>query len=107
MVDENLWVRQVITFRSSLNLYDLSKKLKAVAFIREMKVVDAEDSILIKTNMSSKYCRNIIKVLLKEEYDSEFLYQISSEPTLKLSFIDYRKTLRDIKAIEGVVKGLD
>lgn len=104
--DENLGVRQTKSIKTNLGKTELFNKLKSDPVIRTMKMIETENGITLKTGMTWKSFGEEIKIIHKSENNSNFEYQISSNPKLKYTIVDYGKNLQNLNSIENVIKNI-
>lgn len=107
ITNENLNVNQTKSIISDMNKTELIQKLKKDPIIGKMKMIEIENGILIKTNMSWKSFGEEIKIISKSNENFNFEYQVSSCPKLKTTLIDYGKNHENITRIENAIKNMD
>jgi hypothetical protein len=101
---ENLKLIQTKNIQTKLNKKELIEKLKTDQIIGKMKMVEMENGILLKSDMTWKSWGEEIKILLISTKDTEFEYKITSRPRVKITLLDYGKNLENIHRIETVIK---
>jgi hypothetical protein len=106
LTDKNLGVNQTKSLKSELSKIELIEKLKLDPIIGKMKMNETENGIVLKTGMSWKSWGEEIKIILKSIKDKEFEYEISSNPRLKTTLVDYGKNLQNVNKIENVIKNI-
>ncbi len=104
--DENLGVTQTKEIKTKLGKIELVNKLKSDPIISKMEMIDTENGINLKTGMTWKSWGEEIKIILKSENNSDFEYQISSSPKLKMIIVDYGKNLQNLTRIENVINNI-
>lgn len=104
--DENLGVTQTKEIKTKLGKIELINKLKSDPIISKMKMIDTENGINLKTGMTWESWGEEIKIILKSENNSDFEYQISSSPKLKMTIVDYGKNLQNLTRIENVINNI-
>lgn len=101
--DENLSVFQSKKVVSPWNTSTLIEKLKADPVFRKMKMTETEDGVVLSTSLSWKSWGEKIKIKNLGPKANEFEYLVSSSPHLKLTVVDYGKSLVNVKSIEKVL----
>jgi hypothetical protein len=97
-------VNQSRILKTCLNKTDLINKLKNDPIIGKMKMTEIKNGILLKSGVTWKSWGEEIKIILKTDNETEFEYQISSNPKLKTTIVDFGKNLENINRIENVIK---
>jgi hypothetical protein len=106
LTDKNLGVNQTKSLKSELSKIELIEKLKLDPIIGKMKMNETEKGIVLKTGVTWKSWGEEIKIILKSIKDKEFEYEISSNPRLKTTLVDYGKNLQNVNKIENVIKNI-
>ena len=106
ITSENLGVNQTKKIKSGINKSKLIETLKNDPITGKMKMKEIENGILLMTNMTWKSWGEEIKILLKSEENSDFEYQVSSSPKLKITLADYGKNLENVILIENTIKNI-
>tara|TARA_R110002049_G_C8839165_1_gene536233 strand:+ start:67 stop:597 length:531 start_codon:yes stop_codon:yes gene_type:complete len=106
LTDKNLGVNQAKSLKSELSKIELIEKLKLDPIIGKMKMNETENGIVLKTDMTWKSWGEEIKIILKSIKGKEFEYEISSNPKLKTTLVDYGKNLQNVNKIEEVIKNI-
>tara|TARA_R110002074_G_scaffold166808_1_gene327665 strand:- start:90 stop:473 length:384 start_codon:yes stop_codon:yes gene_type:complete len=106
ITNDNVGVNQSRNLKTGLNKTDLINKLKTDPIIGKMKMTEIENGILLKSGMTWKSWGEEIKIILKSENITDFEYQISSNPKLKTTLVDYGKNLENINRIESAIKNI-
>jgi hypothetical protein len=104
MTDQNLGVSQKKNLKSEFNKSELIEKLKSDPIIGKMKMQEIENGIILKTGMTLLSWGEEIRIILQTKGESDFDYQISSRPKLKITLVDFGKNLENVTRIENVMK---
>jgi hypothetical protein len=102
--DDNVGVNQTRIIETNLNKKELIHKLKLNPTIGKMKMTEMENGVVFKTGMTMKSWGEEIKIILISNKESNFEYQVTSSPKLKITIVDYGKNLENINKIENVIK---
>lgn len=106
MTDQNLGVSQKKNLKSEFNKSELIEKLKSDPIIGKMKMQEIENGIILKTGMTWLSWGEEIRIILQTKGVSDFDYQISSRPKLKMTLVDFGKNLENVNRIENVMKNM-
>ena len=104
MTAQNLGVSQKKNLKSEFNKSELIEKLKSDPIIGKMKMQEIENGIILKTGMTWLSWGEEIRIILQTKGESDFDYQISSRPKLKMTLVDFGKNLENVNRIENVMK---
>ena len=104
--NNNLGVRQTKAIKTKLGRNELISKLKADPTVADLKMVETENGVSLKTGITMKSFGEDIKIELISESESDFEYQISSSPKIKTTIIDYGKNLENINRIERMITNM-
>lgn len=104
ITDDNVGVNQTRIIETKLNKNELIHKLKSDPIIGKIKMTEIENGVLFKTGMTMKSWGEEIKIILISNNESNFEYQITSNPKLKTTIVDYGKNLENINKIESIIK---
>lgn len=106
MTAQNLGVSQKKNLKSEFNKSELIEKLKSDPIIGKMKMQEIENGIILKTGMTWLSWGEEIRIILQTKRESDFDYQISSRPKLKMTLVDFGKNLENVNRIENVMKNM-
>jgi hypothetical protein len=104
ITEQNLGVSQKKNLKSEWNTSELIEKLKTDPIIGKMKMQEIENGIILKTGMTWISWGEEIRIILQTKRESDFDYQISSRPKLKMTLVDFGKNLENVTRIENVMK---
>jgi len=106
IADQHLQVYQAKAIRSRYGVDELAERLKGDPELGKMKTTRVNDGILMISPLSWRSWGEKIRIILSANYGDEFEYQVSSQPRLGTTVIDFGKGLENVNKIEHLIGDL-
>lgn len=105
LTSENLGVRHKRSILSGNSQENLINKLKSDPEFEEMKITNEKDGIKIETGLSFQSWGETISIHVKSLTPTSNEFEITSEPKMKWTQVDYGKNLDNVnKVVEVLAK---
>lgn len=103
IADQHLQVHQTRAIRSRWGIDQLAEKIKGDPKLGRMKTTRVNDGIMMISPISWKSWGERIRIILNTSSGDEFEYQVSSQPRLGTTIIDFGKSLENVDRIEHLI----
>ncbi len=102
----NLSVRQKKEVQSSADFQRLLNAIKTDPVLKKMDIKSGEKTVILKSGLNLFSWGERILINVASESNALTTYEISSEPDLKTTFVDFGKNLENITRIEKVLNAI-
>ncbi len=103
MTKENLDIHQGKSIRSNLTLKELEEKIKSERFFGSSKFKETENSISFKTKSTWRSFGEKILITQSASDQGQIKYEVSSNPRLITTLVDFGKDLENVNRIEEIM----
>ncbi|MBK9980886.1 MAG: hypothetical protein IPP15_00435 [Saprospiraceae bacterium] len=103
LTSDNLSVRHKEQIQSGLDFQKLLNAIKTDPVLNKMEIQQGENMVTLKSGLNWFSWGERILINVKAAHNSLTTYEISSEPVLKTTLVDYGKNLENINRIEKIL----